>query len=295
MTDTVEDSSISLADGRAVMFRVYGDPVGRPVLALHGTPGSRSKFAMAHARAAELGLRLVCVDRWGYGGSETPRRPMLSRFARDMGEFSDALGLQRFGVVGVSGGGPYAAAVAAGLERRVAALALVAPVGPIVGAGTERVRLSAFHAFSFRVLPRVPGAIRGAFGVFRGVLGVSPRGALRLAAARAGRVDRRTVCAPAARDSLADCFRRGLASGLSGPVIDMKLFSRPWDCDLAAISAPARLWLGDMDRNVPLTAARALARAIPGCDLVDLPGQGHFWITQHHGVVLDWLADRLVH
>ncbi len=291
MSIAVADRRVWLRDGRTVMYRVYGDPDGRPVLALHGTPGSRSKFAMAHARAHETGLRLVCIDRWGYGGSDRPSRPTLSGFAADMAALADALRFDRFAVVGVSGGGPYAAAVAAELGARVTALALVAPVGPIKGAGSERVRLSPFHILSFRVMPRVPGAIRLSFGVFRTMLGMSSAGALRLAAARAGALDRQTVCAPAARDSLAECFRLGLAGGLAGPVIDMRLFSAAWDVDPGAITAQARLWLGSEDRNVPLLAARALARAIPGCVMVPLPGHGHFWITQHYGQVLAWLSE----
>ncbi len=284
-----EARSISLTDGRVITYRVYGDPSGPPVLALHGTPGSRTKFAMADTCAAELGLRLIAVDRWGYAGTAPPLRPSLALFADDMAQLADALGLARFGIIGVSGGGPYAAAVAARLGSRITALALVAPVGPIVGA-PDRVKLSSFHTFCFRLLPRLPGAIRLTFGVFRMLLAVSASGAMRVAAARASPADRSALCAPAARDRLADCFRLGLARGLSGPVIDMQLFARPWEIELQAITAPARLWLGSEDRNVPRLAARGLARNIKHCELIVLPGKGHYWITQHHGEVLGWVS-----
>jgi len=284
-----QDRRIVLPDGRAVMLRIYGPDTGLPVLALHGTPGSRTKYAMGARTAADLGLRLISVDRWGYGGTDAPRRPSLKLYAEDMAHVADALSLDRFGVIGISGGGPFAAAVAAILGQRVQGLALVGPVGPI--AGTPVVpALTPFHTLCFRVLPPVPGAIRLVFGAFRVVLSMSSTGAMRIVSARADKGDKRLLLWPETRDSLAACFRLGLATSLAGPVIDMQLFSRPWDVDLQRIATPTRLWLGDVDFNVPQTAAKGLARQIPDCALVPLKGHGHFWITQNYGEILMWLA-----
>src|SRR5262245_23425504 len=118
------DSHVVLAGGRRMSYRDVGDAAAIPVVALHGTPGSRLKFVLTEAAAHSLGLRLVTPDRWGYGRSDAPSGPALADYARDVQELTERLGIDSFAVLGVSGGGPFAAAVAAGLGRRVSALAL---------------------------------------------------------------------------------------------------------------------------------------------------------------------------
>src|SRR5262245_31445533 len=91
----VEDVILRLTDGRRLGFRIYGDPKGQPVLFLHGTPGSRLKFSIAHDSGRRLGLAIVAPDRWGYGLTEAPERPSLGIFAEDMTALMDHLGQRR--------------------------------------------------------------------------------------------------------------------------------------------------------------------------------------------------------
>lgn len=280
-----------LPDGRRVAYRRFGDDDGHPVLALHGTPGSRLKYAMADGAARASGLSLISIDRWSYGRTDPHPRPSLAAFAEDMEVFADGLGLARFGVLGVSGGGPYAAAVAAALGERVSGLALVAPVGPIAGAPAT-VALSPFHAFAFRGLARTPGAMRLVFAGFRALIGRRDGTlAMRIASSRAAAVDRHMLCRPYERQSLIDAFRAGLEPGAEGPAIDMRLFGRAWDIAPERIRSSSRLWIGSEDRHVPIAAARALAGRIPGCICSDLDGAGHYWVMQNMDAVLGWLAE----
>jgi pimeloyl-ACP methyl ester carboxylesterase len=133
--DEVKDQRLRLPDRRRLGFRVYGDPKGLPVLFLHGTPGSRLKFSIAHDTGRSQDLAIVAPDRWGYGLTEAPKVPSLRAFADDMAALMDRLGDERFAVGGISGGGPYAATVAACLGQRITAVALVSPVGPIADIG----------------------------------------------------------------------------------------------------------------------------------------------------------------
>jgi len=280
-----------LSCGRRFSYRVYGPPDGLPVLALHGTPGSNLKFRPASTVAATLGLRLIALDRWHYGLTDAPSTPSLAGFATDVGEIADQLEFARFAAIGISGGGPYAAAVAAQLGRRVTACALVAPVGPIAGV-EPRPRLGLYHHVAFRILPRLPGVLPAAFGLLAGVSRRAPQLATRIAAGRAAPADRAI-----ARDrdfalSLGQTFAAGLSRSARGPVIDMKLFSRPWPIDLAATWAPTGVWIGDQDRNVPIAAVEALVREHGRSRVARLPGHGHFWIAQHFPEVLGWIADR---
>lgn len=281
-----------LRDGRRIAYRCFGDPDGHPVLALHGTPGSRLKYAMADGAARDAGLSLISIDRWKYGKSDGHPRPSLAAFAEDMEDFADRLGLGRFAVLGISGGGPYATAVAAAAGNRISALALVAPVGPIAGVPAA-VAMSAFHTLAFRGLARAPGAMRLVFSGFRRLIARSDGAlAMRIASSRAAVVDRRMLCRPNQRQSLIDAFRAGLEPGSEGPAIDMALFGRAWDIAPERIVVPSRLWIGSEDRHVPVMAARLLAGRIPGCVRTDLDGAGHYWVMQNMAAVLGWLAER---
>ena len=288
MTTGVADRTLRLADGRALGFRIYGDAGGTPLLFLHGTPGSRLKLVIGHDAGKELGLALVAPDRWGYGLSDAPDSPSLPAFAADMAALMDHLGHRRFAVGGISGGGPYAAAVAACLAPRVSALALISPVGPIADAGCAA-SLPALQRFSFTVLPSLPTLIAGFFGIFRWTLIHAPYLAGQLATLRGGQADKELIARPQIGERMLGSFREGLRPGMRGPITDLALFSRPWGVDLADIRAPARLWIGTADTAVPLDAARALAQRIGGCACEELQGEGHFWVAANYARVLGWI------
>jgi len=286
---TARDRAIALGDGRTILLREYGDPAGQPVIALHGTPASRLMYAAAKSAGAH-GLRLIAPDRWGYGGSSPHPRPTLAAFADDMQRVADGLGIERFGVLGVSGGGPYAAAMAVLLRERVTALALVAPVGPIADA--PGVRLSGFHALCFRILPRVPGSLRLVFSAFRRGLKAAPEAAIRVASMRAPPPDRAVLANAEVHARFTAMFAEGLKDGVAGALIDMAIFSRPWDIALERVAVPSALWIGTADNNVPMDAARKLARSIPGCELIVLEGEGHLWVALNYDGVLGWIAAK---
>jgi pimeloyl-ACP methyl ester carboxylesterase len=289
MTARDGDAVLRLADGRALGYRIYGDPAGPPLLFLHGTPGSRLKLALADRAARGLGLALIAPDRWGYGLTDMASAPSLSAFAADMGALMDHLGHARFAVGGISGGGPYAAAAAAHLGTRVTALALVSPMGPVAGEACRHM-LSPYQRVALGTLPRAPLAVAAAFRLFRLGLAHAPRLAAHLATLRAGPRDKALIADPEIAAHLLGSFLEGLRPGTAGPITDLQLFTRPWDLALAAITAPARVWIGTADTAVPIGGARLLAQSIPGCVLTELEGEGHFWLAADHAEVLAWIV-----
>jgi pimeloyl-ACP methyl ester carboxylesterase len=103
-----------------------GNPTGSPVLLVHGGPGSRLLDPDEDATAA-AGVRLLTVDRPGYGGSDARPDPTLLGWADDVQALADRLGLDRFAVVGFSAGGGYALACAASMPERIGAVGLARP------------------------------------------------------------------------------------------------------------------------------------------------------------------------
>jgi pimeloyl-ACP methyl ester carboxylesterase len=285
------DRRFALFDGRVVTYREFGAADGFPVIAMHGTPGSRLKYAAGHPDAERLGLRLISVDRWGYGSSDPHPQPALARYGEDVVELAGGLGITQFSVVGISGGGPFAVAVAAVAPERTRSLALVAPVGPIAGV-LDGHELRFFHRMCFQWLGPASSAMRSTFGLYRALLRRAPQSAVRLSAAVGPGVDKMLVRAPDVCHHLSETLRAGFERGVAGAVIDMQLFSRPWELALEQISARTRIWLGTEDRSVPQVAVYRLAERIQQPEFTRLQGQGHFWITRHHREVLEWLAER---
>ncbi|MGD9867101.1 MAG: alpha/beta fold hydrolase [Hyphomicrobiales bacterium] len=283
-----EERAVRLPDGRRISYAEYGDPDGFPVLALHGTPGSRFKFRPADGLAMERGVRLIAPDRAGYGGSTPKTGRDLAEVASDVTELANALGLERFAVVGISGGGPHAAACAWLMGERVAALGLVGPVGLVTDPDIARSLTPKFRRI-FLGLGRHPLLARAAFSVIGFVArrwpGLVPRGLV----ARAASADRAILLRPEVGANLAESFAEGLEHGVSGATEDARLFCAPWGFDPGGIGVPTALWQGMDDGNVPAEAAVRLAERIPGCRLYRLHGEGHYWVLDHFGEVLDAL------
>ena len=130
---------ITLSDGRALGYAEYGDPQGKPVFYFHGFPSSRLDWLLSDSNnvAAELNTRIIAVDRPGMGLSDPkPDREMLD-WPDDVAELADAFKIKRFAGLGMSGGGPYAAACAYKIPERLTATGIVSGMGPADAPGAK--------------------------------------------------------------------------------------------------------------------------------------------------------------
>ena len=131
MSTLAHDASLVLADGRVLEYWEGGDPNGRPIIFHPGTPVTRLLGRWCHEAAVAAGVRLVSVNRPGYGGSTSSTgAPSLLAVGRDTAALSIHLGLDGYAVFGSSGGGPFAVATAVADPGAVRALGLVGGVGP---------------------------------------------------------------------------------------------------------------------------------------------------------------------
>ena len=285
--DLFGEQHFNLPDGRQIFYREYGHPDGRPVIALHGTPGSQLRYCIVHIHARRLKLRLIAINRWGYGRSSAPDDPRLECFAEDMLALANELTLERFAVLGLSGGGLYALGVAAVLGRRVDAVALIAPILPWGVALTSAIPLA--HRFAFRVLPYLPGGTRIVFLGLRSMLCVAPALTIQLMGLLASRFDRDRLREPAVAQDLASVMMHGLRSGVMGPCIDLKLFGKSWT--FRSLRMPVAIWVGEHDRQTS-PPSRHPDQAIIGTNVewITVPDAGHFWMSHGYPEVLRWLV-----
>jgi pimeloyl-ACP methyl ester carboxylesterase len=272
------------ADGRRLGYAEFGDPDGMPVIALHGTPGSRLMFALADKAARERGLRLIAPERPGYGLSDAKEFPTLQEAVVDIAGLADFLDLKDFILIGVSGGGPFAVAAAASMPDRVKLLALISPVGLIADVAD---RVSAWHRHLFTELAPSPFASGSFFWGLKAMLAVAPHFAYAGLKHHASEADHVLLERSEVRESLYEAITEGLRHGVDGPVQDLQLYCRPWGVDLRKIDMPSIVWQGSDDTIVPAEAAYYLARALPQCSLYVRPGDGHYWMFGQFEMVLD--------
>ena len=121
MDRTRQNQQIKLPAGRALGYAEYGAPEGIPVFYFHGFPSSRLDWQLVNDDAVllDLNVRVIAPDRPGYGLSDYKSGRKMVDWPADVLELANALQIDRFAVLGISGGGPYAASCAAGIDDRL--------------------------------------------------------------------------------------------------------------------------------------------------------------------------------
>lgn len=269
------DLKFTLRDGRTLGYAVFGDPQGYPVMYFHGLPGSRLDGQLIEDVAARVGVCLIALDRPGFGLSDFQPGRCISDWPNDVIELADALEVKRFSVLGVSGGGPYAAVCAQKIPHRLKSAGIVAGLAPPHCLPYASLRgMSPLARLGLIVARYAPRLLRPLYQCLTWVSRLNPE-RIHLVAVAAG-PDRFIVESPETRRLLRDSFLEAIRNGVDGGVWDLGLHGRAWDFELEKISIEVHLWHGERDRTVPPFMGHYLARTIPRCRARFYPGDGHF-------------------
>lgn len=269
--------SVDLADGRSIGVAEFGPADGRAILWFHGTPGGRRQVPPPARRLANTeGVRIIGVERPGVGTSTAHVHDNVAGWASDVEQVVDALGVDRFGLIGLSGGGPYVLACSHELSDRVPGAVVLGGVAPTEGPdaapggmmdlayrlrlplGWMRVPLGLSLTALARVLRPIEGSAIDLYAQ------ISPDG------------DRRAFESPGMKRMFLDDLGRGAAGvGLMSVAADMVLFTRHWGFSVRDIPVPVRFWHGDADHMVPLDHARHMVDLMSDAELVVRPDESH--------------------
>jgi pimeloyl-ACP methyl ester carboxylesterase len=275
---------VTLPDGRGLGIAEFGPHDEPPILYFHGWPSSRLEPAI-------LGIddiRLIGVDRPGYGLSDALAGRHLADWPRDIAALADCLGLRRFAVFGLSGGAPYAAAVAAAMPERVVGLALVSGLGPPEAPGMQSGSMGTLQGFGTGHWSR-----RAVMSLARRIL-LSEKSDERILAMRR-HYRRRSARDDAAMTKevgrrLLACWREGVRRGTEGAASDARIYGERWPFDPSQIRVPTMIWHGEADGLVPISIARYYAAALPAARTHFIPHEGHISLAAfHYDDILDEL------
>jgi len=203
------EGRVVLSDGRRLGYRATGAPDGDPLFYFHGFPGSRLEADLLCKEAGAGGWRVFAIDRPGMGMSDFMRGRTLHDWPRDVEEFANALRIDHFTVIGVSGGGPYAAITAWALKKRVRATGIVCGLGPL----QKGAEMGPFPRGALALKRYFPWLIRSAYFPIAFVLARWPLALLDARAESLPPRDRAALETDGARRSLAASFRESVRQG----------------------------------------------------------------------------------
>jgi pimeloyl-ACP methyl ester carboxylesterase len=279
------EQRLTLKDGRTLGFAEYGDPNGEPVLEFHGIPGSRLEAAYFDDAGKRLGVRVIGIDRPGFGISTYGKGYRIIDWPPDVLEFGNALGLNRFAVAGISSGSPYALACARFMPERLNGCAVVSGISPLKVEG-EKLNpgdyVLASEILMARLANAAPLVARAAFRYLLRQLRNNPRKAMELLMKGAPASDLELLNDNRARrnfqDTLVECARGGINGAIEGFALEL----RDWGFRLNDIKTHVSIWQGAADNVVFPRAASYMASKLPDHDLHIIPEAGHLTVIVRH-------------
>jgi pimeloyl-ACP methyl ester carboxylesterase len=291
-TDLVEDHALELADGRTVAWTVSGDPAGRPVLRVPGTPGSRWTVRSDQRPWLDRGLRMITTERPGFGASSRLPGRGFNEPADDLVAILDHIGVDRLPVYGSSGAAPHILALCARHPDRIAAATILAGAAPLIDSEAEDLLPINQQARRLALAGDLAG-LQALLAPVRDAILIDPLASFRDLMATAPKDDLAILADPGHQQSFVRAMRAALAQGVEGWADEsLANFARWDDVDLEAVTTSVRWRHAARDRNAPESAARRIVDALPDGHWSPWPAGGHLVAHHHEGEVLDDLLER---
>lgn len=282
-------AGLRLADGRWLAYSDNGDPGGLPLLFMHGLAGSQHLLDPDEGDLLRHGIRLIIPERPGSGDSDPQPGRRIIDWADDVAALADHLQLERFAVLGYSGGTPYALVTAHAWPARVTSLTLAAAMPPIDDIADLR-DYSATFRMALLVAKYAPSLLPPLLRVV--VKGVR-RNVYRYidqSLASATETDRKVFENPRLRARYAEGLLAAVRRGEQDMVLEVLLAAHDWGFDCGEIRIPTHFWHGDSDPLVAFAGAQKLAARLPDAQVTAVPDAGHYILYSHWEAILAGIA-----
>ncbi|MDP3706321.1 MAG: alpha/beta hydrolase [Legionellaceae bacterium] len=272
--------SMILPDGRQLGYAEYGIHDGKPIFYFHGTPGSRLEAGHLQNIAILNHYRLIGIDRPGMGLSSFHVKHNILSWADDVEMFANCLGINKFSIVGHSGGAPFVAACAYKIPHRLYGAAIVSGPAPfeIPEATASLARGQRFINGAVRAMPWI------ATGMMKLTLMMFKKPwMLKQALKQMPEVDQCVLRSLGNNESIGAMLSESFRHGVAGAAQEFQLIARPWGFNLANIKCPVTIWQGGLDKQAPLAHAKLYTKLIPNAKFTFFKQEGHLSLLVNHG------------
>ncbi len=284
--------TLTLANGATVALSEYGDPDGVPVFFCHGWPSSRTMAELADEAAGDLGLRIISPDRPGIRDSRFQSNRRLVDWPPFLNEIADRLGIERFRILGISGGAPYAYASGWMSPERVEKIAVVSGAPPLDGLN-DLGGLLPIHRQMLVLRAKSPRLLKFLFHLARPLVALRMPLRLRpLLLKFLQPCDANVLRESRKFDICFDSARHAWRSSALGVMTDAEVYATPWGFPLEEVRVPVALWHGTKDRTFAPWLAEDVAARLPNSQFHLVEGAGHYSLPIRS--MREILADLLV-
>lgn len=241
--------------------------------------------------ARELGVGIISPDRPGICDSTFQPNRKLTDWPETLRQVADHLGIERFHVLAISGGAPYAYVSGWSMPERIRAISVVSGAVPFADLKDHNGLLPLYRQMMW-FHRNLPALLHVLFYAARPV--VSLRTSLRMARSFL------RILPPADAEALKDsaafniCFesqRRAWRGSANGVIADAEIYACPWGFRLEDVDVPVRLWHGKQDRAFSFRLVEQIAPRLPNCVTHIVQNEGHFSLPIRH--MREILADLI--
>jgi len=276
----MKDKLFQLTDGRQLGYVEYGDKEGIPVMIFHGTPGSKVWFSEDDEHAKLLGIRLISTDRPGFGTSDMMANRCLLDWPNDVLELADGLGIDRFSVVGVSGGGAYAAACAYKISHRLNHVSMISSIVPFKNGKPPKSMLKE-NRVAFSLCKYAPWLVNYSYKLQKKMIEQNPEKfieAMKKGNKHLSEWDRQYIQTDEQIKEMMAHLKGAFLIRVNGVVEELILLAKPWGFEFEDINIPVHIWHGEGDRMAPFEEIENVVRALPQPIKHFVRKAGHFLI-----------------
>lgn len=270
----------TLKCGNTISYSIHGQADGIPTYYIHDTLGSRLECKFTGELASKFGVTIFALDRPGYGSSNRCKDFSLLKWAAYVQEFADCNGHDKFGIIAVSGGCPYALAMCANsdLSKRISFVYIISGYAPLfqnphlLGFYGKRENCFITHIKKLRTMRRL---VDGTLIYVSKNMSKNKFHKFIQTQIKAG-PDKVKISEKASWLGLyQDILRESTKQGIDGYLDDLELLYGDWGFDLKDIKARIHFYHGKEDKVVPFKLALFNRRCIDRSVLHEFDGQGH--------------------
>lgn len=276
---------LTLPDGRKLAYAEFGQPDGYPVLYFHGSYSARLEPLLIGEEAfRQYGLRVIATDRPGMGGSDFHPNREYSDITKDIVFLADALGVEKFSVLAISGGSPYAAVCAAKIPQRLSKVVIVSGSWQI---DEEVIKAIGFPLnMQWQVALRIPFLLTFMVKIMVKWMNQDPNDDYDENSPPPNdilpAVDHAAMANPDRMAIYRQTLMESVKQGVRGATWDIRMNVKEWDFDLDEIRVPILLFHGGLDKNMPLACVQQTANQLSDSRLVTYPEDGHISTITNH-------------